>query len=98
MNRRALIRRRAEVEINQAVIWYEGKQIGLGREFLAEIGATVRTIAERPESFPVDYKYARRALARRFPYKVYFVVEPDRIEVIAVLHSSQSRSRLRGRL
>ena len=93
------VRRSAELDINRAVIWYEEQRVGLGREFLAELKVSLRKIAERPNSFPVDYRHARRALLDRFPYKVYFVVPDDDrpVVVIAVLHGAQSPSRLRGR-
>ncbi len=92
------VRRLAELEANQAVLWYEERQAGLGREFLDEFRAALRKIAARPLSFPVDYRDARRALLRRFPYKVYFVIQGSGVVVIGVLHSRQSTARLRGRL
>ena len=98
MTRRSVVRGRAEAEIAKAQDWYEKKQSGLGREFVAAVRATVRAVAERPESFPVDYKNARRALTRRSPCSVYFIVEPNRVVVVAVLHNRQSKDRLRGRL
>ena len=98
MTRRAVVRKRAEADITKAYAWYEKQHPGLGPEFVAEVRATVRAVAERPESFPIDYQNARRALTHRFPYKVYFVVEPARVVVVAVLHNRQSKARLRGRL
>jgi plasmid stabilization system protein ParE len=99
MKRLPDIQRRAELEMNRAIIWYEEKRAGLGRDFIAELRDTLARIVESPESFPIDYRHARRALLSRFPYKVYFVVaDSGSISVIAVLHSSQSKTRLRGRL
>jgi plasmid stabilization system protein ParE len=99
MNRLPIIQRRAELEMNRAIIWYEEKSVGLGREFVAELKNTLRRIADQPTSFPLDYLHARRALLNRFPYKVYYVIADDGlVSVIAVLHTSQGSRRLRGRL
>jgi plasmid stabilization system protein ParE len=55
-------------------------------------------VQERPESFPVAYRQARRARLKRFPYAVYFQLRGDTISVIAILHTSQdSESRLGDR-
>lgn len=93
MKRKLLVRRRAELEVNKAVIWLEEQRPGLGREFLSEVRATLREMEDRPLSFPLDYKKARRALTD------FFIVEDKWISIVAVLHTSQDKRRhLRGRL
>jgi len=64
-------------ELAEAVLWYEAKREGLGREFLGEVQATLPLIGERPRSFPrlqdVDATLEiRRALLARFPYALVF--------------------------
>lgn len=99
MTRRLSVRKRAELDLNEAVIWYEKQRPGLGIELLAELRETVALIRQRPESFPIDYRYARRALLARFPYAVHFVVTDTIVSVIAVLHTRQDkRKQLRNRL
>jgi plasmid stabilization system protein ParE len=39
-----------------------------------------------PLAHPVFLKEIRRTILRRFPYGVYYIVEDDRIVVLAVLH------------
>jgi toxin ParE1/3/4 len=95
---RFLIRRQAEKDIDKAFDWYERQRVGLGREFLREVRIMMDEIIRRPESFPIYYRNARRALVHRFPYKIFFVVEPNLIAVVAVFHGRQSERRLRGRL
>ena len=98
MKLRVAVRRIAQLEIHDATIWYERQRAGLGREFLAELRSTFERITERPTSFPIEFKGARRALTDRFRHAVYFIVETDRVRVVAVLHTSQSKRRLRGRV
>jgi hypothetical protein len=46
--------------------------------------------AAPPQQFPVIYKNVRRALLRRFPYALMFVIEADEtLTVIACFHGSR---------
>jgi hypothetical protein len=43
-----------------------------------------------PGQFPVVHKSIRRAILRRFPYALMFIVEPDdALTVIACFHGSR---------
>lgn len=56
-------------------------------------------ILERPASFPIVEQSVRRALVRRYPYKVFFVHEPPRIVILAILHAARRlRAILRERV
>src|SRR5438445_13256592 len=96
---RLKFQRAAELELNRAVIWYEERKVGLGRELLAEVRKAITDIRARPESFPLAYRIARRASVHRFPYAVYFTTTEGLISVLAVLHGAQDvRRHLRGRV
>lgn len=78
-------------ELEEAAIWYEARRSGLGFEFAAEIERVLASISELPQAFPrwnVEDP-VRRALARRFPYAVFFDVEPTRAVILAVAHVSR---------
>ena len=61
MTQRLVIRPEAEADLREALAWYEGRQLGLGDEFLAEVkGAIDRTVAG-PLRFPIVHKKLRRA-------------------------------------
>ena len=66
--------------------WYEGQRLGLGERFVAALDRLIDRVSENPQQFPVIETEVRRALVRRFPYAVYFIVSADHIAVIAVLH------------
>ncbi|MDB5329153.1 MAG: addiction module toxin RelE [Phycisphaerales bacterium] len=94
MSRRLIIRGTAKLDLARAALWYQQKRISLGDEFLEAIGSCIKTIAERPTSFPIVYKKdVRRALTDRFPYAIYFVPAADYTAVIAILHTSQDHVR-----
>ncbi|UCD50740.1 MAG: type II toxin-antitoxin system RelE/ParE family toxin [Phycisphaerales bacterium] len=62
---------------------------GLGLDFLAATDAAIRTIQNHPLQHPLIYKNVRRALTRRFPYQIFFVIADDVIVVVAVSHSAR---------
>ena len=70
---------------------------GLGSEFLRAVRAAFALIRRNPEQFPRVRGDIRRALVRRFPYAVYYVVEPDHVSVFAVIHTRQHPRRWQSR-
>jgi plasmid stabilization system protein ParE len=81
---------RARAELIDAQDWYENESPGLGRRFCAAVDATVQRISASPRQFPVIYKNVRRALLRRFPFALMFVIEADEsLTVIACFHGSR---------
>lgn len=80
----------AREELIDAQDWYEKERPGLGRRFRGAVEALVEPIAAHPCQFPVIYKNIRRALLRRFPYALMFVVEADEsLTVLACFHGSR---------
>jgi toxin ParE1/3/4 len=85
-----ILRPRAEDDIRTAFQWYESQQSTLGEEFLAHLRRALERIRDFPESSPVVHRTVRRALITKFPYLVFYVAEPTRAVVLAVLHTSRS--------
>ncbi len=86
MTRSIRIRQEAEDDLSEAYSWFSGQVQGLGDDFLAEVDRALAIVAEFPEKCALIHKQARRALVRRFPYGVFYVVEPNEVVVLAVLH------------
>ena len=64
--------------------WYEDRQSGLGAMFSASLVAAVERLRAAPLSYPQVIGPVRRVILQRFPYAVYFRVQPDEIIVLAV--------------
>lgn len=88
--RQVVFRKQARLEFDEAGDWYEKERPGLGLEFLAEIHLLIRRIAGNPEQFPMLYRDVRKAVARRFPYCIYFRERDQKIVVLAVFHSARN--------
>jgi plasmid stabilization system protein ParE len=91
MTLRIIIRHDAEIDITDAAIWYQQQQTGLGDEFLTEIDTAISSAAENPLRYPRLRRKpeVRRVLTRRFPYRIFFIRQPDAIVVFRVLHSAR---------
>ena len=83
--------RDAEAEIRSSMRWYEEKRIGLGLDFVALVDEAISQIAERPFSYPLWRKERpyRKAAMRRFPFTVFYTVEDDYVQVVAVAHQKR---------
>ena len=80
----------ARAELIDAQDWYENEAPGLGRRFRAAVDAVIQRMSANPRQFPVIYKSIHRALLRRFPYSLLFVIEADEtLTVIACFHGSR---------
>jgi plasmid stabilization system protein ParE len=88
----------ARQDIAEAFAWYERQSLGLGLEFVRSVEATVVSIQRHPEMYPVALADYRRALVRRFPYVVFYQVEPERIVIYAVFHCSQDPNKWKARM
>ncbi|HKB05888.1 MAG TPA: type II toxin-antitoxin system RelE/ParE family toxin [Gemmataceae bacterium] len=69
---------------------YESLRPGLGDDFVAEVGATRARIGQNPQLYGVIGRGVRAAKVRRFPYVVYYLVEPNRVVIVAILHARRS--------
>ena len=87
MTRKIIVRPEAEAEVQTAFDWYEKQSDGLGFEFLRALDACLSGITRNPLAYTgVHQKNVRRALVRRFPYALFYLVDEDTIVVIAVFN------------
>lgn len=87
MKYRIIVRRLAERDLEDAEDWYNGQQSDLGTEFRDAITDLFGRLAENPRIYPRVYGDVHRAVLRRFPYLVYFVIDDSEVIVLAVLDS-----------
>ena len=76
----------ALADVAKARDWYDAQRPGLGAEFIEEFDGALKRIAADSEIFQKVIRDARRARLQRFPYAVYYYVEPNEAVVVAVLH------------
>ena len=87
--RKVTLHEEADAEVNEAAKYYEERVPGLGLLFLAVVEEAVEKVLANPEAFQLVGDEIWHKLIRRFPYSLLYVIEPDRIRVIAVAHQKR---------
>ena len=85
MTPRLLLEPEAEAEFLKAGRWYTERNPAIAA-FRVSVERTLEAVERAPEQFPLALRDIRKALVRRFPYVVYYVVLSDVISVIAIIH------------
>src|SRR5437868_20628 len=91
----------AKSDLQSAVIWYEDKQIGLGRRFKLEVINSIDSLNNPLKEYSPALLNLSRIFVKNFPYIIYFKkdISRQRIVVYAILHEKQDRDViLKGRL
>jgi toxin ParE1/3/4 len=76
----------------------EALSAGLGDKFLERLQDILARIESMPEMYATVWGSVRAVRLRRFRHVVYYVVLPDRVEVLAVMHGSRDSSVLQSRV
>jgi plasmid stabilization system protein ParE len=88
-----LLRPAAVADIRAARDYYEQGGARLDEKFADELDRLFARLEAFPRSAQavVGYEPVRRALLRRFPYAVFYrLTEPDRIDVLRIIHTTRS--------
>jgi mRNA-degrading endonuclease RelE of RelBE toxin-antitoxin system len=85
---KVILEREADTEMVEAAQYYDEHQPGLGSDFLDKVDAALDQIAADPRRFGFyrGSRIVRSVRLERFPYRLLFVVESNRISVVAVAH------------
>ena len=74
----------AQIELDEAIEYYNYEMSGLGEEFLAEVLNGLNRIGEFPEAWHPCSRRTRRCQTRRFPYGIIYQTRKEEILVIAI--------------
>jgi plasmid stabilization system protein ParE len=89
MNLPIVFRVEAQAEFDIAFNWYEQKRAGLGVEFLISVAEILENIGSFPKAYEIVFEDVRRAVVRKFPYLILYIVEPNQVVIMAVFHSKR---------
>lgn len=76
----------ARTEFEEGVRYYERQVAGLGARFRIDVRDGLARLRNWPLAAPIERGDIRRLILTRFPYKLLYSVEPDRIYIVAVAH------------
>jgi toxin ParE1/3/4 len=80
----------AQLDIADAIQWYEQVREGLGLDFELCVFGLLNEIRRNPLLFQIRYNLVRIAFTQRFSHGIHFIVSENNVIVLGVYHSSQS--------
>ena len=88
----------AEVELDEAIEYYNYQVKGLGTEFYRDVEKGIEMIIEFPDLWTRIGKYTRRYLLKRFPYALMYTIEGDVLLISAVANTRRNPAYYKQRI
>jgi plasmid stabilization system protein ParE len=82
----------AEMDLQEAIAWYEEQRTDLGFEFSLRFEEALQFLSERPQMYAKIYQEVRSVLLNQFPYAIFYIINESNKEVriFAVIHTSRN--------
>jgi toxin ParE1/3/4 len=93
-----ILRAEAQADIQATHDGVEQARAGLGMQFVARVRKELEQIESMPEMYGTVWQDVRAVRVKKFRHVVYYVVFPDRVEVLAVMHGSRHASAWQSRV
>jgi len=79
----------AELELRDAIDYYNQESFGLGYDFADEVQNTLKRIQSSPTAWTLLSANSRRCLTKRFPFGIIYQITDDTIFIHAIMHMSR---------
>ena len=76
----------AERDVRDIYTWYKNQGEGLASQFRSSLGDCLERVRGNPTGYAKVHGEIRRALLRRFPYCVFYVIRESEVGVLGVFH------------
>ena len=84
------IRKEAEADIAEGYEYYESCREHLGADFMLCVEESLTRISKNPFQYRTVYKSVHRALVKRFPFGIYYIVKGQSVSIIGVIHARKN--------
>ena len=100
MTAKVILTPEAQSDVAETAAWYRNRSIKAAEQFLFAVGIAFERIGAQPTARVVidGATGARRALLRKYPQRVLYLIDGDRIIVFAVMHHHRDDPAWRERL
>ena len=88
----------ANIELDEAIRYYDHQLPGLGFRFFQEVDAAVERIRLMPEAWTKTGRITRRCILKGFPYALLYTIETDEILITAVAHLHRDPEHYKDRM
>jgi len=88
----------ADIELDEAIRYYDHQLPGLGFRFFQEVDAAIDRIRFMPEAWTKIGKRTRRCLIKSFPYAILYTIDTNEIIITAVANLHRDPKHFRDRI
>ncbi len=93
-----IIRPEARTDLLDAFNWYQEQRPGLGFDFKLCVDEVFSKLHRRPNIYKHVHKEVRRVVTQRFPFGVFYLLDNNKVIVIAVLHARRDPKKWKQRI
>jgi len=79
----------AKSDFDAAFNWYAARSESAATRFTEEVANAIERAAHQPDRFGRLDTVHRQARVKRFPYRIIFQVDGERVTVVAIAHHSR---------
>lgn len=98
MDYKTLIRPEERADLLDAFHWYQSQRPGLGLDFKLCIDEVLSTLQRIPLIYKTVLHEVRRAVIKKFPFGVFYLVKDNIVIVLAVVHARRDPAEWKGRI
>jgi plasmid stabilization system protein ParE len=77
---------RAELEYEEALIWYQARSVRAADGFEAAFAGAIAKIGLDPESYPLHDDEMRFVTLKRYPFSLIYRIKGEEVQIVAVAH------------
>jgi plasmid stabilization system protein ParE len=81
--------RGARVDFDESFDWYAERSVDAAIGFAAAVEEAIDKVIADPRRFPSTHGRCQYCSLRRYPFRLVFRDEPDRLVVVAVAHAKR---------
>lgn len=89
---------RAEQDIDEAILWYEEQQTGLGIRFYFCLLEKLERLRVNPQYYFYIHEEYRRIIVDPFPYSIIYKIIDSTVLVLAVFHQGRNPAEILKRI
>ena len=95
-----VLRSKAQIDLDEIFVWYEGQKPDLGYDFINEFESALHKIGQNPYHASYFFKEGRSLSLKRFPYQIICKIDAvnEQIRILAIIHHSRNPELRRKRL
>ena len=88
----------ARADFDESLDWYLSRSVGSAIGFVLTVDDAIEKIIAASSRFPSTYSGCRYCALRRYPFRIVFHEEDDRLVIIAIAHAKRRPGFWRDRI